>query len=87
MNILDIKIFHRTQRDLASAINTVIDTYWEDKINESELIDNIEKLYTNNTNKMMKGDQFTTIVSQQCGKRRLEVVERIINLHRNQNKS
>ena len=31
------KRFYRTQRDLAAAVNEVIDGYWEDKIDDEEL--------------------------------------------------
>lgn len=76
---MEIKIFQRTQRDLAASINQVIDKYWEDEIDEVAMMDLIQKLYINNTNKLMKNGSYTTIIRQQCGKRRLEVVDKVIN--------
>lgn len=77
---LEVKLFYKTQRELATTVNKVVDAYWEDKIEEKDLINNIHNLYVNNPSKMMKEEDFTTVIKQQCGKRRLEVVDRIINI-------
>ncbi|MEW4278916.1 TIGR04540 family protein [Priestia megaterium] len=77
---MDIKIFQKTQRELAATINIVIDTYWEDRLSENEMIEMIQKLYRNNGSKFLKDDQFTTVLRQQCGKRRLEVVSKVLNI-------
>lgn len=78
---MEIKLFQKTQRDLAASINLVIDTYWEDDMSEVEMIEMIQKLYRNNQNKFLKDSRFTTVLQQQCGKRRLEVVSRVLNLY------
>ncbi|MEK5379368.1 TIGR04540 family protein [Niallia sp. FSL W8-0635] len=77
---MDIKIFQKTQRDLAATINVVIDKYWEDGISENEMIEIVQKLYSNNDSKFLKDDQFTTVLRQQCGKRRLEVISKVLNI-------
>lgn len=77
---MEFKMFYKTQRELADVINQVIDLYWSDDITETEMIDTIKKLYANNSTKMIKEDDFTTVLKQQCGKRRLEVVQRIIEI-------
>ena len=77
---MEIKMFYKTQRDVAEVINQLIDSYWEDQVNEDLLIYNIKALYSNNSNKIIKDEDFTTILKQQCGKRRLEVVEKILDL-------
>ncbi|MCA1026598.1 TIGR04540 family protein [Cytobacillus kochii] len=76
---MEIKVFQKTQRDLAAIINLIIDTYWEDEIDESKMIELIQKLYAANTNKFKKEGIYTTILRQQCGKRRLEVVDQVIH--------
>ena len=76
---MEIKLYHKTQRDLAICINYVIDQYWKDEIEESYMIELIAKLYSTNTSKFKKNEAYTTVLRQQCGKRRLEVVEQIIN--------
>jgi uncharacterized protein (TIGR04540 family) len=80
---LEVKLFYKTQRELATVINTIIDSYWEGDISEDSLISNITTIYVNNHNKVIKEERFTTILKQQCGKRRLEVVEQIINMRIN----
>lgn len=77
---MELKLFHRTQRDLASAVNQIIDDYWCNNIPEKEMIDSIKALHENNPNKLIKDSKFTTIIQQQCGKRRLEVVKKILNI-------
>lgn len=73
-------MFYRTQRDLASAVNQIIDDHWNDKISEQQMIKYIKALYEKNPNKFVKENRFTTIIQQQCGKRRLEIVKRILNV-------
>ncbi|WP_257351445.1 TIGR04540 family protein [Pseudalkalibacillus decolorationis] len=77
---MDIKLFYKTQRELATALNTVVDYYWEEKISENDLIIKVEELFLNNKKKVRKDNGFTTILKQQCGKRRLEIIERILSL-------
>jgi len=76
---MEVKLFQKTQRDLATTINQVIDKYWEDEIDEKKMIELIQQLYTTNTSKFMKEGVYTTILRQQCGKRRLEVVDQVIS--------
>lgn len=77
---MELKLFHRTQRDLATAINQLIDDYWNNNVSEQEMIQSIKALHENNPNKFVKNQYFTTIIQQQCGKRRLEVVKKILNI-------
>jgi len=71
-------MFYKTQREIAQVINKLIDSYWNDEISEDFLIEKINSLYVNNPAKIKKNNDFTTIIKQQCGKRRLEVVRKII---------
>ncbi|WP_026701730.1 TIGR04540 family protein [Salibacterium aidingense] len=75
---MEVKLFQKTQRDLAASINLVIDKYWADEISESKMIELIHKLYSNNESKFIKDEQYTTVLRQQCGKRRLEVVSKVL---------
>lgn len=78
---MDVKLFYKTQRELAVSLNGVIDAYWNDDIKEDTLIKTINDMYINNPSKILKKGAFTTVLVQQCGKRRLEIVERILKLH------
>jgi uncharacterized protein (TIGR04540 family) len=75
-----VKLFYRTQRELATGLNQLVDSYWKEEIEEQELIDGVKNMYQNNLYKLRKGSGFTKVVEQQCGKRRLEIVERILKL-------
>lgn len=81
MVILDIKLFYKTQRDLALTLNSIINAYWENKISEEMLVKNVTDIYIYNPQKIIKQNDFTTILKQQCGKRRLEVVGRILHMN------
>ncbi len=74
-------MFYKTQREIAEVINEIIDGYWEDEISENDMIEKVILLYENNSSKIIKDKDFTTILKQQCGKRRLEVVEKLINMN------
>lgn len=75
---MQVKLFYKTQRELAVSLNSIIDAYWNNEINEETLFESISEMYINNTNKMLKDREFTTVLKQQCGKRRLEVIEKIL---------
>ncbi len=68
-----IKTFYKNQTEVAEAINFVIDSYWADKIKEMEMIDLIREIIKNNHSLAFKNGDFTTILKQRCGKRRLEI--------------
>jgi len=73
-----VKKFYRTQREVAVVINEIVDEYWVNKLTDEELEENITMIYKNNQRKIIKNDDFTTILKQQCGKNRLTVVANII---------
>lgn len=77
---MEIKMFYKTQREIAEIINELVDSYWENGIDEAELVLHLKNLFSNNSSKILKNEQFTTILKQHCGKRRLEVVEAIIKM-------
>ncbi|MCM3255564.1 TIGR04540 family protein [Priestia aryabhattai] len=77
---MELKLFYRTQRDVAMALNQLVDAYWNEEIIEKQLISGVKNLYENNESKLIKNNQFTTVLQQQCGKRRLAVVKRILEL-------
>ena len=51
---MQVKLFYRTQRDLAVAVNQLVDAYWDEKINEEKLIDGIKNMHSNNEDKLRK---------------------------------
>jgi uncharacterized protein (TIGR04540 family) len=80
VTFVELKMFYRTQRDLANAINQLVDAYWQEEIKETGLIEGVKNIFDNNQDKLLKNNEFTKVVQQQCGKRRLTVVERILKM-------
>lgn len=77
---MELKRFYRTQRELAIALNQLVDSYWENEINEDELMESIKIIYKNNNDKLLKDNDYTKVVLQQCGKRRLSIVSKILDI-------
>ncbi|WP_367890637.1 TIGR04540 family protein [Peribacillus muralis] len=75
-----INTFCKNQKEVSALINDVIEQYWEKAISELDMIDMIKNIVANNESLVIKNLSFTTTVKQVCGKRRLEIVARIINL-------
>jgi uncharacterized protein (TIGR04540 family) len=80
VTLVEIKMFYRTQREMAAAINQLVDAYWQDEIKEQGLIQGVKNIYENNQDKLIKNNQFTKVVQQQCGKRRLAIIERVLEI-------
>ncbi len=78
---MEVKKFYRTQREVASVINEIVDDYWVDKLTDKELEENITMVYENNQDKIIKNNDYTTIIRQQCGKNRLAIVSKIIDFN------
>lgn len=75
---MNIKLFYKSQKELANAINTIIDRYYNDEIDEITLKKLIFPIIKNNKSKVFKNNEFTTVISQRCGKRRLELLGKLI---------
>ena len=74
---MEVKKFYRTQREVASVINEIVDDYWVDNLTDEELEKNVTMIYQNNQDKIIKNNDYTTIIKQQCGKNRLAIVSKI----------
>ena len=77
---MEVKKFYRTQREVASIVNEIIDQYWADNLTDEELEENIMIIYKNNLDKIIKNNDYTTIIKQQCGKNWLAVVSKITKI-------
>ncbi|MEK5442560.1 TIGR04540 family protein [Fredinandcohnia sp. FSL W7-1320] len=78
---MELKMFYRTQRELAVDLNKLVDSYWREEIKENDLIVGIKNLYLHNQEKLIKDNEFTKVVQQQCGKRRLAIVGRVLEFN------
>lgn len=72
-----IKTFCKNQKEVAEAINYVIDRYWDNEIDEKRMVQFIKDIAHNNDSLLFKNEDFTTVVKQRCGKRRLEIVSKL----------
>jgi uncharacterized protein (TIGR04540 family) len=64
------KNVYKSQVEVSTAINELIDAYWDDQIAEEVLLKNINKMVEYNKSKILKDDDFTTILKQKCGKKK-----------------
>ena len=83
---MDIKMFYKSQVEVSVVINQIIDGYWNNDIEENIMIDRINKLLKNNYSKIIKDGDYTTVLKQKCGKRRLEVVTKVNELFKQDNR-
>ncbi len=74
-------MFYKSQDEVAKAINQIIDAYWLNELSEERMIEAINTLLQNNRSKIMKGNEYTSVIKQKCGKRRLEVVTRLREMY------
>jgi len=73
----NIKTFFKNQKEAAEAINYIIDSYWEDRIDEKNMIELLKGIMRNNDSLIFKDNEFVTLLKQKCGKRRLEIALKI----------
>ena len=76
---MEVKRFYKNQTEISAAINKVIDSYLNDKIDERSMVKNIKIIYKNNYSKIIKNGDYAKVLKQRCGKRRLEIVSKVIN--------
>ncbi len=80
---MEIKMFYKSQVEVAEVINQIIDGYWNNEIEEQIMIDRINRLLKTNFSKIIKDEDFTKVIKQKCGKRRLEIVSNIMEIQNN----
>jgi len=73
-------MFYKSQIEVGEVINKLIDAYWNNQIKETIMINDLNKVIQNNYSKIMRDEKYTRIIEQRCGKRRLEVVSKVMNL-------
>ncbi len=76
--------YFKNQRDLATSIASSIDAYWNQKMSESELTEYIKQVVQNNSEKLYKDHEFTSVAKQRIGKKRLELLCKIIKVEEHQ---
>ena len=77
---MKIKVFCKSQLELSQEINRLIDAYWNNEIKETTLIKRLQEIAQHNEEKLFKDNQYTKVIQQRCGKRRLELLEKILSI-------
>lgn len=81
-HVLKVKVFYKSQLELSKAINKLIDAYWNDEIKEALFIKHIKEISQHNEEKLFKDNDYTKVIIQRCGKRRLELLDKILNYYK-----
>ena len=55
---MEVKRFYKNQTEISAAINKVIDSYLNDKIDEESMVKNIKIIYENNYSKIIKNGDY-----------------------------
>lgn len=72
-----INTYYKNQKDIASALKTIIDNYWENEINEELMIDKINSIIENNKDKVYADGNYSKIIQHKCGKKRMDLIDKI----------
>ncbi|WP_455793888.1 TIGR04540 family protein [Clostridium butyricum] len=70
--------YYKNQKDIGVALNFIIDKYWNKEINETEMIEKIDSIVKNNKEKIYLNNKYTAVIVHKCGKKRLELIDKII---------
>ena len=71
--------YFKNQSDIAEALKDVIDRYWAMKVNEDEFIEYLKQVAKNNQELLYKDNDYTTVVKQKLGIKRLGLLTKILN--------
>ena len=71
--------YFKNQSDIAEALKDVIDRYWAMEIVEEEFIEYLKQVAKNNQELLYKDDDYTTVVKQKLGIKRLSLLTKILS--------
>lgn len=70
--------YFKNQSDLAEALKDEIDKYWAMELIESEFIEYLKQVAKNNQELLYKDDDYTTVVKQKLGIKRLGLLSKVL---------
>lgn len=73
-----MRTYFRSQLDLALTLRDIIDKYWGMEIQEDEFIYYIKQVEENNKEKLYKDGDYTSVVKQKLGAKRLDLVDKVL---------
>lgn len=77
--------YFKSQKDLANALINLIDSYWSSEINEELFLDRINEIVSKNNEKFYSDNEYTSVIRQRLGKRRIELLDKILKLNPKRN--
>ncbi len=75
--------YFKNQNDIAEALKDVIDKYWAMEVVEEEFIQYLKDVAKNNQELLYKDNDYTTVVKQKLGIKRLGLLTKILNNNQN----
>lgn len=72
--------FYKSQEVVSSELKDVIDRYWEMEITDDEMVKFIKQITQNNLELLFKNNDFTAIVKQRLGVRRIRLMGKILTM-------
>lgn len=75
---LNVVTFFKSQKDLAEALIVLIDSYWKNELKEDLLVSQLSELVMKNSEKVYLDDRYTSVLKQRLGKRRIELMNKIL---------
>jgi uncharacterized protein (TIGR04540 family) len=70
--------FFKSQKDLAESLIELIDDYWNHELSEEDLINQINVLISKNLEKTYLDGDYTSVLKQRLGKRRIVLLDKIL---------
>lgn len=70
--------YYKNQKELAKGLVEIIDTYWKQKTSEQDFLNYVNKIAQNNSEKLYKDNDFTSVINQRLGKKRTELLYKIL---------
>jgi uncharacterized protein (TIGR04540 family) len=70
--------FFKSQKDLAESLIELIDDYWNHELSEDNLISQINVLISKNLEKTFLDGDYTSVLKQRLGKRRIVLLDKIL---------
>ena len=70
--------YFKSQKDLAVALIQLIDDYWNYELSEDNLINQINELSSKNKEKLFIDGQYSSVLKQRLGKRRIELLNKVL---------
>lgn len=69
--------YYKNQISLAHALIDIIDKYWAEELSEEAMISSLSGLIEKNKEKLFQVDDYTSIIKQRLGKKRLDLLTKI----------